>query len=702
MGADEARRVYNVTQQLWYLYIQDAIDDTNAGDEMVVYPDTYYENIDFKGKAITVRSADPNDPDVVAATIIDANGSGIVVTFESSEDADSVLRGFVLTGGDAGYPGGGGIYCSEASPTIGNCVISSNAAFRGGGMLNISASPTVTNCVFTSNAAEWVGGGMDNYDSSPTLANCLFYGNTTDAWGEGGGMDNDESSPTVVNSTFYGNSAYYGGGISNYDASSTPKFINCIVWGNSAEYDGDEVYNYYSPYTADPNFSFCDANGCGGSGNWDPDFGTNGGNNIDENPNFEDDTNDDYHLKWGSPCINTGNPDANYASQVDIDGESRVSGGRVDIGADEVAHRVHNLDSDEWYITVQAAIDDANNADVIEVLEATYYEAIDYHGNSLTVRSNDPNDPNVVAATVINANGANYTVTFKTSEDGNSVLKGFTITGAARSGIYCYGHVSPTISDCNITGNGNASYDGGGMYIDYYCSPAVKDCVFHNNTGDYGGGMYIEDSTPDVVNCVFVDSLADYGGGMAIYDCSPRVINCLFYQNEADYDGGGLYIENEDALPEIINCTFFGNHAEDDGGGMFCYDLATVYITNCIFWGDTAGDSGGEIYNNDCDVYVENCDIEGDINGDKCGGDSLDDEGGNIDDDPEFEDDTDPDGDDDVWATCDDGLRIESTSPCKDEGDNDAVEGIDTDIKGSDRIINGDVDMGAYEYDSGC
>ncbi|GAI61123.1 unnamed protein product, partial [marine sediment metagenome] len=34
---------------------------------------TYYENINFLGKAITVRSTDPNDPNVVAATIIDGN-----------------------------------------------------------------------------------------------------------------------------------------------------------------------------------------------------------------------------------------------------------------------------------------------------------------------------------------------------------------------------------------------------------------------------------------------------------------------------------------------------------------------------------------------------------------------------------------------------------------------------------------------------
>ena len=69
----------------------------------------------------------------------------------------------------------------------------------------------------------------------------------------------------------------------------------------------------------------------------------------------------------------------------------------------------------------------------------------------------------------------------------------------------------------------------------------------------------------------------------------------------------------------------------------------------------------------------------------------------NIDSDPEFEDDTDPNGDDDEWMTGDDGLRIKSISYCREAGNNDFVN-EDYDIKGDDRIIYDDVDIGAYEY----
>ncbi len=766
IGADEFSMVYNLDQDEGYDSIQGAIDDAATGETIEVGPGIYYESINFDGLAITVRSSDPNDANVVAATVIDANG-GTGVTFNSSEDANSLLTGFMITGGRNGIYcngsspsisncvitdnsnntwGGGMFIINNSSPTITDCAIKNNSASRGGGMLNDGYNTTLFNCVFSDNSASEVGGAILNFaDSNVTARGCLFNGNTAAV---GGGIYSYQTTDlTLTNCTFYGNvgtasggamwsrnsdldvnncvfydnsSGSYGGGALYHDAvtsifsnctfsqntttsnggamwntsTNDQTVVNCIFWDNSASGSGDEVYNV--SVSSEPNFSYCNIENCGGSGGgWDTNIGSDDGGNIDQDPCFVNSGSNDFHLLSDSPCINAGDPNGDYSGQTDIDGDPRVVGQIVDMGADETLYRVNNVNDSIWYVTINNAIDVAGPNDEIVVYQGTYYESVDFDDKAITVRSSDPNDADVVDATVIDANGGNYGVEFSLSETSSSVLKGFTITGAARSGIYCSG-TSPTIEDCNVVGNGGSSYDGGGMLNDD-ASPTVSRCVFTDNTGDWGGGMFNEeDSSPTVVNCVFAYNNADDGGGMNSYNSSPEVINCVFYDNTSTYDGGGMYIENPGDV-NIINCTFYDNYAGDDGGGIYCYDGTTIYIRNCILWNNQADDSGGEVYNSSCDVYVYHSCIEGDVDGDKWGGDDSEDEDDNTDSDPDFVDDTDPDGDDDVWATSDDGL-VPTDTDVVDEGENDYIDGIDEDIKGDDRIINDDVDMGAYEY----
>ena len=83
-----------------YPNIQAAIDDCNDGDVVIVEPNTYTGNgnrdIDFLGKAITVRNVDPNDPNIVAATIIDCGYASNGFFFHFNEDANSILSGLTI------------------------------------------------------------------------------------------------------------------------------------------------------------------------------------------------------------------------------------------------------------------------------------------------------------------------------------------------------------------------------------------------------------------------------------------------------------------------------------------------------------------------------------------------------------------------------------------------------------------------------
>ena len=69
---------------------------------------------------------------------------------------------------------------------------------------------------------------------------------------------------------------------------------------------------------------------------WEPELLEWGPGNIDADPGFVDPG--DYHLPIGSACIDAGDPDYIAGpAETDIDGNQRVFGGRIDMGADEFA-----------------------------------------------------------------------------------------------------------------------------------------------------------------------------------------------------------------------------------------------------------------------------------------------------------------------------------------------------------------------------
>jgi parallel beta-helix repeat protein len=281
-----------------YTSIQSAINAASDGDTVLVLGGTYYENIDFLGKAITVRSE--NGPNV---TIIDGYYNCCsVVTFNWGEDKFTVLEGFKLINGSGNtLPSwndsqGGGIYCDSSSPKIINCIITNNTTDYGGGIYLYDSSPEIINCTINNNWAEYslgggiycdysspkiinctisdnsvgwyeggFGGGIECYDnSSPEIINCTISSNTANDGG-GSGIDLYDSSPKISKCIISGNNAYsgYGGGI--YCDFSSPTITNSIISGNRAYYDGGGIYcDFSSPTITNCSISGNAANSSGG------------------------------------------------------------------------------------------------------------------------------------------------------------------------------------------------------------------------------------------------------------------------------------------------------------------------------------------------------------------------------------------------------------------------------------------------------
>ena len=376
--------------------IQKALANASNGDEILVSKGTYSENIDFLGKAVTVRSVE--GPDV---TTINAGFIGSAVVFINGEGPDSVLEGFTLTNGTgtlALFPSpsdlvGGAIYCQFSSPTIVDNIITGNTALFGGGIeCDEGSSPTIRGNLITGNTAVIAGGGIDVFRvANASIIDNIITGNVAQALGAvnpagGGGIsmynrcspliqgniisDNTaqtalargggilcffDCSPLLLNNRITGNIANSGGGV-YCQLHSHARLFNCTLSGNTAVIGGalfcdalsspivrnSILWGNMAPTEISAGFgsnlvvTFSDvAGGFPGMGS-----------NIDADPLFVDpdgpddipgNEDDDYHLQPDSPCIDVGNNGVHWLQESDGDGENRIQDGQVDIGWDEVA-----------------------------------------------------------------------------------------------------------------------------------------------------------------------------------------------------------------------------------------------------------------------------------------------------------------------------------------------------------------------------
>jgi hypothetical protein len=263
----------------------------------------------------------------------------------------------------------------------------------------------------------------------------------------------------------------------------------------------------------------------------------------------------------------------------------------------------------------------------------------------------------------------NCIVTGNTARSTSNVAEGGGIYGAATL-------INSTISN-NIAAASNAAGWGGGLYGNF----TIVDSTISGNAareglgpGD-GGGIY---GAATVINSTISNNNANFGGGYWGKGGGLTAINSTISGNNAIYLGGGIY-----GGSNLFNSTVAANFAFDGGGGIYGYATArdTIIAGNLDFQG-TAPDLQGGL-----DSLGHN------LIGNSNGGSGF--------------DDTDlVDVKPMLGPLRDNGgptltMAPGCSSPAIDAGDNTEAPDWDQRGEGYPRIVNGIVDIGAYEVQKG-
>lgn len=495
--------------------------------------------------------------------------------------------------------------------------------------------------------------------------------------GQGGGIWSSSTNTVIEKSILTGNSAYQGGG------AFSGTLINSILIDNSAQ-EGGGVFEC----TSNNSIVYFNTNSAGEVNNYfdslishtctTPESG--GPGNITDTPLFFDLGTTNLQLATTSPCINSGN-NANVSTSTDFAGNPRIVFRKVDMGAYEyqtppASGAVHYVVQDNpsagfpytnW-TTAAANIQDAIDASMhgnsvlvsngvyqtggrtVEGFSLTNRVVIDkpitvesVHGaEQTTIRGNGPNGNDAVRC-VWMMDGA--TLVGFTLTDGATLVTGDLFDERAGGGAW-----GGTLNNCVLIGN-SADRHGGGAY-----DATLNNCTLNDNSAIYGGGTH----AGTLSNCYLTDNIARYGGGAY----SSWLNSCTLTGNMASQSGGGTVVGI------MNNCTLIGNSSSNYGGGV-----SGGILNNCIVVDNTAAngtDNYSPVYNGITINYT--CTTPMPTNG-----------VGSITNAPMFVD------------AANSNFMLMASSPAQDTGNN-ANAPAGPDLAGNPRIVNGYVDMGAYEY----
>lgn len=247
----------------------------------------------------------------------------------------------------------------------------------------------------------------------------------------------------------------------------------------------------------------------------------------------------------------------------------------------------------------------------------------------------------------------NSTITVNNSHFSNNYCQ---FSGGA---VRCHSGGESVFNNCRFTDN--SSNSGSPVLYCYQADPLLINCVITGNSAlGSGGALGLDNGSPTLIGCVIsANSAAGSGGAISLStNCAPIITNCTLADNEAEY-GGALNL-NFTSHPVLVNCILWGNSAIEDGQQVYIANsLSTADFDFCDVQGGSAGFTGSPFSG----IYTNNIAL-----------------------DPSFD------------PTL--LYRLQESSPCINAGRPDTtgllLPVVDPD--GNTRLMDGTIDMGAYEF----
>ncbi len=249
------------------------------------------------------------------------------------------------------------------------------------------------------------------------------------------------------------------------------------------------------------------------------------------------------------------------------------------------------------YPTIQQAIDNASPGDegVLETGSYTEWDArgLQTRGKAITLRSLNPNDPDVAATTILDCQGNETTPRrafwIHEGETGGTVIAGLTVINgygypeggeSTSSGGVMYLRNGPVLfSQCTFDSNYAAR--GGVVFSEFSGTGEFDDCTFTDNNAINGGVMNSPGAGISFRRCRMQGNTASENGGVIYCHFAGGMVtleNCLVKENSSGINGGAVYIEN--ALITLTRNEFRENLTSEYGGAVFAASLGTS--TDCV------------------------------------------------------------------------------------------------------------------------